>query len=99
LLDILRDYGVFFLIGQYPHGQLGGLSITILLSVCALILSFPLGLVLGVFQVRPIMSIRVPVALGVLLLRATPLRWILFVIYFCLSLLLGGIWQTFLIVL
>src|SRR3546814_2917576 len=90
MLDILRDYGVFFLIGQYPHGQLGGLSITILLSVCALILSFPLGLVMGVCQVSPIRSIRVPVALVVYLLRATPLLMIIFWIYFLLPLWLGG---------
>src|SRR3546814_928270 len=90
MLDILRDYGVFFLIGQYPHGQLGGLSITILLSVCALILSFPLGLVMGVCQVSPLRSIRVPVALVVYLLRATPLLMIIFWIYFLLPLWLGG---------
>lgn len=90
MLDILRDYGVFFLLGQYPHGQLGGLALTVLLSVCALLLSFPLGLLMGVCLVSPIRIIKIPVSTVVYLLRATPLLMVIFWIYFLLPMWLGG---------
>lgn len=41
ILNILRDYGTLLLVGQYPHGPLGGLAITLLLSFFGILLAFP----------------------------------------------------------
>jgi hypothetical protein len=43
ILSILRDHGMLLLVGQYPHGPLGGLAITFVLSVLRLLLALPLG--------------------------------------------------------
>ena len=47
ILSILREYGVLLLVGQYPNGPLGGLAITLLLSVLGLALAFPLGVAIA----------------------------------------------------
>ena len=44
MLDILRDNWTLLLIGQYPHGPLGGIVLTILLSLSALVLLGLIGL-------------------------------------------------------
>lgn len=90
MFDLLRDYGMFFLVGQYPNGPLGGIAMTVLVSVCALVLAFPLGILMGICQVSPCRFVRLPVSTLVYLLRATPLLMIIFWIYFLLPLWLGG---------
>ncbi len=47
MLEILQTYGVFFLVGQYPKGPLGGLALTLLLAASALVLALPVGLALA----------------------------------------------------
>lgn len=47
MIDLIRNYWLYFLIGQYPDGPLGGLALTLLLGVSALGLALPLGVVLG----------------------------------------------------
>ncbi len=47
MLDILRENWIFFLIGQYPHGPLGGLALTVILAFVCLLLAIPGGLILG----------------------------------------------------
>ena len=53
MLEIINDYWVYFLIGQYPNGPLGGLVLTLLLASCGLVLALPLGIVLGLARVSP----------------------------------------------
>lgn len=35
MLDLIQTYGVYYLIGQYPNGPLGGLALTFLLASAA----------------------------------------------------------------
>ena len=100
VLDIIREYGLYFLIGQYPHGPLGGLSMTVIISILALVLSFPLGVILGFCQVSPYRVLRLPVVAIVCLVRATPLLMIIFWIYFLLPIIIDeapGQFQTVLV--
>ena len=32
MLDLIQTYGIYYLIGQYPNGPLGGLALTFLLA-------------------------------------------------------------------
>ena len=48
MLEILDTFGVALLIGQYPHGPLGGLAMTLILSASALLLAFPLAVLVGI---------------------------------------------------
>jgi len=47
MLEILHNYLPLFLIGAYPDGPLGGLAMTLILSVLGLGLSFPIAILIG----------------------------------------------------
>lgn len=89
MLELIDTYWLYFLVGQYPQGPLGGLVLTILLSGAALVLAMPLGLLLGIARVSPYRAISLPVAGLVQVVRAVPLLLVLFWVYFFLPAVTG----------
>lgn len=89
MLELIQEYWLYFLIGQYPNGPLGGLTLTVLLSAAALLLAMPLGLLLGVARVSPWRALRWPVTTLIQLVRALPLLLVVFWAYFFLPALTG----------
>lgn len=89
ILELIDTYWLYFLVGQYPDGPLGGLALTVLLSFGALLLAMPFGLVLGVARVSTRRSVRWPVATLVQLVRAVPLLLVVFWVYFFLPAVTG----------
>jgi len=89
MLELIDTYWLYFLVGQYPDGPLGGLVLTILLSGAALVLAMPLGLMLGIARVSQRRAISLPVGAFVQLVRAVPLLLVLFWVYFFLPALTG----------
>jgi polar amino acid transport system permease protein len=89
MFELIQDYWLYFLIGQYPNGPLGGLALTVLLSSGALLLAMPLGLLLGVARVSPWRALRWPVAVLVQVVRALPLLLVVFWAYFFLPAVTG----------
>lgn len=89
MIELIRDYWLYFLVGQYPNGPLGGLSLTVLLSGAALVLAMPLGLMLGVARVSPYRALAWPVAVLVQIVRAVPLLLVVFWAYFFLPAVTG----------
>ena len=87
--DLIVNYGVYFLVGQFPHGPLGGLALTVLLGLGALLLALPLGVVLGLARVSRRRLIRWPVTSIVYVVRGTPLLMVVFWAYFFLPALTG----------
>lgn len=79
----------FLLLGQYPRGDLGGLSLNVLVAIVAFWLSLPAAVVLGVARSSPHRVIRWTAGTCVELVRATPLVMIVFWMYFCLPMLFG----------
>lgn len=61
MLELIQEYWLYFLIGQYPNGPLGGLALTLILAALGLILSMPLGLVFGLMRVSPSKWVRLPI--------------------------------------
>lgn len=51
MLELIQTYWLYFLVGQYPNGPLGGLALTLILASLGLLLSLPLGLVLGMARI------------------------------------------------
>ena len=88
-LDMVDTYWVFFLIGRYPNGPLGGLSLTLVLASAALVLALPLGLLLGIARVSPWRAVRWPVTALVFVVRGTPLLMVVFWAYFFLPSMTG----------
>jgi len=89
MLELIDTYWLYFLVGQYPDGPLGGLVLTILLSGAALVLAMPLGLLLGIARVSHRRAISLPVGAFVQLVRAVPLLLVLFWVYFFLPAVTG----------
>jgi len=88
-LELIDTYWLYFLVGQYPDGPLGGLVLTVLLSGAALVLAMPLGLMLGIARVSPYRAVSLPVAGVVQVVRAVPLLLVLFWAYFFLPAVTG----------
>ncbi|WER45846.1 amino acid ABC transporter permease [Cupriavidus sp. WKF15] len=89
MLDVIQTYGVYFLIGQYPNGPLGGLLLTILLASAGLVLALPVGITLGLCRVSPFRTLRWPATALVYIVRGTPLLMVVFWAYFLLPTVTG----------
>jgi polar amino acid transport system permease protein len=89
MLELIQTYWVYFLVGQYPNGPLGGLALTVLLASLALVLSLPLGIVLGLARVSPYRWLRWPVTGLVYFVRSMPLLMVIFWTYFFLPSITG----------
>ncbi len=89
MIDILRDYGLILLIGQYPQGPLGGLAMTLILAALALVISFPLAVLVGVARTSPIKSLAWAAALYANSVRGLPLLLVVFWAYFAVPYLTG----------
>lgn len=89
MIELIQEYWLYFLVGQYPNGPLGGLTLTILLSGAALLLAMPLGLLLGIARVSPWRALRWPTAVLVQVVRAVPLLLVVFWAYFFLPAVTG----------
>jgi len=89
MLELIDTSWLYFLVGQYPDGPLGGLALTVLLSFGALLLAMPFGLLLGVARVSARRAVRWPVATLVQLVRAVPLLLVVFWVYFFLPAVTG----------
>ncbi|MRT33284.1 amino acid ABC transporter permease, partial [Xylella fastidiosa subsp. multiplex] len=51
--DILKDNWLLLLIGQYPHGPIGGLAATLGLAAISLALALPCGILLALGRISP----------------------------------------------
>ncbi|MEO8302766.1 MAG: amino acid ABC transporter permease [Betaproteobacteria bacterium] len=89
MLDVLLGSWQFFLIGQYPNGPVGGLALTIALSVLGLVLSFPFSILIALARTSPMAIFRVPALVLVYAVRGIPLIMLIFWAYFVVPLIVG----------
>jgi polar amino acid transport system permease protein len=82
MIEFIQTYWVYFLVGQYPKGPLGGLALTVLLAALALVLALPFGITLGLARVSPFRAVRWPVTAIVYVVRGVPLLMVIFWAYF-----------------
>jgi polar amino acid transport system permease protein len=87
---VIKDNIIYFMIGRYPEGPLGGLGLTIYLAVAACFLSFWGGLFLGLLNVSRNRLIRAGSLAVVNVVRGMPLLMVIFWMYFLVPALLGG---------
>lgn len=89
MIDLIRTYWLYFLVGQFPNGPLGGLLLTVLLGSAALVLALPLGVLLALARVSSHRRLRWPVTVLIYVVRGTPLLMVIFWAYFFLPSLTG----------
>ena len=89
MIDIIQTYWLYFLVGQFPNGPLGGLALTVLLAALSLLLALPAGIALGLARVSPFRAIRWPITGLVYVVRGVPLLMVIFWAYFFLPTITG----------
>ena len=89
MFDVLRDNWTLLLIGQYPHGPIGGIVVTILLSVSALVIAIPLGILVALARISHFKVLRAPATGLVYAVRGVPLLMVIFWVYFLVPVLTG----------
>jgi polar amino acid transport system permease protein len=89
MMDILSQYGLLLLIGQYPQGPLGGVALTLIMALASLLLAFPVALAVAIARISPISAIRRCASAYVTAVRGLPLLLIIFWAYFALPLFTG----------
>jgi len=82
MTELIDTYWLYFLVGQFPSGPLGGLALTLVLAAAGLLLALPLGVLLGLARVSPWRWVRWPVTALVFVVRGTPLLMVVFWAYF-----------------
>lgn len=87
--EIFHDHLPLLLLGQYPHGPLGGLGLTLILSVLGLGLAFPLSIGLALCRLSPWALLRWPSTVVVYGVRGIPLVMLVFWSYFLVPVLVG----------
>lgn len=87
--EIIEVYWQQILVGQYPQGVLGGVALTLILSVLGLLISFPLSVAIALCRVSPWRALRVPATVLVYVVRGLPLVMMIFWSYFLVPLMVG----------
>lgn len=89
MFDILSNNWLLLLVGQWPHGPIGGLVATVSLALVSLALAFPLGVLLALGRISSHKIFYWPSTAVVYLVRGLPLIMFIFWAYFFLPLLIG----------
>lgn len=89
MLEILHDHWQQLLIGQYPEGELGGIALTLILSVLGLTLSFPLSIILALCRISTFKALKIPAVVIVNFVRGMPLVMLIFWSYFLVPMMVG----------
>ncbi|OZI40461.1 amino acid ABC transporter permease [Bordetella genomosp. 1] len=89
MLEILQDNWLLLLIGQYPHGPIGGLAATLGLAAISLALALPCGVLLALGRISPLRIFYVPATALVYLVRGLPLLMFIFWAYFFVPVIIG----------
>ncbi len=87
--SVISENWVYFLIGRYPNGPIGGLALTLYLAIVAGVLSFLGGVVLGLLSLSPYRPLRYVVNTYIQILRGMPLLMVIFWVYFLLPAMMG----------
>ncbi|CAD6559411.1 putative glutamine ABC transporter permease protein GlnP [Paraburkholderia hiiakae] len=90
MFDILHNYLALFLVGNWPHGPLGGVAITLVISALGLAVSFPIAVAIGLALVSPLRGLRRAASIWTRLIRGIPLLMLIFWAYFAVPLLVGA---------
>lgn len=89
MLDILSTYGALLLVGSYPNGPLGGLALTLILSVLGVGLAFPLSVALALCRKSQYRVLSWPATAVVYFVRGVPLLMLVFWSYFLVPVIVG----------
>ncbi len=89
MLEVISHHFLVFLVGEFPHGPVGGLAMTMILSLLALAITFPAAVVVAVARSHDSALVSSIATIFVYSVRSIPLLLALFWIYYFLPVLTG----------
>lgn len=89
MLEIIQANWLLLLVGQYPHGPIGGLAMTLFMALSSLALCFPFAIGLALARLSSYRWLRVPATAIVHTVRGLPLIMFIFWTYFFSPLIVG----------
>lgn len=89
MLDVVLTYGQLLFLGGFPRGPLGGLAMTLILSVCCLVLTFPLATGVALAHTSGRRGLARCCVAYLYAVRAMPLLLLVFWVYYVLPLVIG----------
>ena len=89
MLEILQNNWLLFLVGQYPHGPIGGLTMTLFMAATALTFCFPFAIGLALARLSRNRWLRGAATAIVHTVRGLPLIMFIFWTYFFSPLVIG----------
>lgn len=89
MLEILQNNWLLFLVGQYPHGPIGGLTMTLFMAATALTFCFPFAIALALARLSHYRWLRGAATAIVHTVRGLPLIMFIFWTYFFSPLVIG----------
>lgn len=95
MMEILADYGLFLLLGDYSRGIIGGLALTLLIAAVTLALTFPFALSVALMRTSGNKWLSRTAACYVYGVRGVPLLMLILWIYFFLPVVVGDIFSPF----
>ncbi len=87
--NVVTDNLEYLLIGAYPEGPIGGLALTVLMSLGSIFGAFWLGLALGLMRLSRRWWLRYPALIYVEIIRGIPLLMLILWVYFLFPVLIG----------
>jgi polar amino acid transport system permease protein len=89
MLHIIQTYWLLILIGEYPHGPLGGLALTVVIAGVGLLITFPAAIIVALCRTCPVGFLRKIATAYVYGIRAIPQLMLIFWAYFFVPVLVG----------
>lgn len=90
MIEVFLNNWHYLLFGLFPNGPLGGLALTIVLSLIGIGLAFPLGVLIAICCLAKWKVIQWPTVMFVYFMRGIPTLVLILFAYFVAPLLVGG---------
>lgn len=87
--EVVSQNWLYLLVGAYPRGELGGIALTLVISILALVLTFPAAVLMALARTSGIKWLSRPAFVFVYIVRSIPILMLIFWAYFIIPLILG----------
>ena len=89
MIELLRESGLYMLLGEYPRGPLGGLVLTLILSGLSMAMVFPCAILVALARTSGMPLLYWPMTVYVNFVRCVPVLLIIFWVYLFAPIMLG----------
>jgi polar amino acid transport system permease protein len=89
MIELIRDNGLYLMIGEYPKGPLGGLALTLIIAAAAMAFVLPCAVLVALARTSGIKTLQRVMTVYVAVIRAIPVLLIIFWVYLFAPIVIG----------